>query len=174
LFDSILAAEFGPRRPKLVREEMIRLGWSRHYINDSIGRIKRMFTWSAWEELVPADIAMALRTVQGLQKDRTAAGEKPPVGPVADEHVEAVLPVLPAALAHMVRVQRLTRMRPGEFLPRTAGAIDRGNLTCWVCEADGRVLGAILTPRIGQLESYRRMSCRWCWNPISSSERSWS
>jgi hypothetical protein len=40
LFGSTLAAEFGPKRLKLVREEMVRLGWSRRYINDSISRVK--------------------------------------------------------------------------------------------------------------------------------------
>jgi integrase len=131
LFGSTLATEFGPKRLKLAREEMIRLGWSRHYINDCIGRVKRMFTWCASEELVPADVAMALRTVQGLQRDRTAAREKPPVAPVSDEHVEAVLPALPSAVADMVRIQRLTGMRPGELLAMTADAIDRGDPTCW-------------------------------------------
>jgi integrase len=131
LFGSTLATEFGPKRLKLVREEMIRLGWSRHYINDSIGRVKRMFTWCASEELVPAAVAMALRTVQGLQKDRTAAREKPPVGPVSDEHVEAVLPVLPPGVADMVRIQRLTGVRPGELLAIKAGSIERSDPTCW-------------------------------------------
>jgi integrase len=131
MFGSTPAVEFGPKRLKLVREEMIRLGWSRHYINDSVGRVKRMFTWCASEELLPAAVAMALRTVQGLQKDRTGARETPPVGPVSDEHLEAVLPVLPSTVADMVRVQRLTGCRPGELLATTAEAIDRSDPTCW-------------------------------------------
>ena len=41
-----LAAAFGPKDFKLVREAMIQAGRSRKYINDSMARIRRMFRWA--------------------------------------------------------------------------------------------------------------------------------
>ena len=62
---------------------MIALGWSRSTINKAVNRIKLCFAWAASEELVPPQIAMGLKTVAGIQKNRTAAREKAPIGPVA-------------------------------------------------------------------------------------------
>ncbi len=125
------AAEFGPKKLKLVREEMIRLKWSRRYINAQTSRIRRMFTWAASEELIPGSVALDLRTVQGLLKNRSAAREKPEVGPARDADVEAILPKLSPIMADMVRVQRLCGCRPGELLAMTVEAIDRSDPSCW-------------------------------------------
>src|SRR5262245_40155244 len=116
LFGRELATEFGPAKLKLVREEMIRLGWSRRYINDSVGRIKRLFNWSVENELLPSAVADAISRVAGLKEGRSLAREKPDVQPVADEVIEATLPELPPMVADMVRIQRLTGHRPGELL----------------------------------------------------------
>ena len=121
-----------PRRLKEVQKAMVRLDWSRRYVNKATSIVKRCFTWCSSEELVPADIAMALKTVPGLKKGRTAAREKAPVGPVADEHVEAILPHVSDLVANVVRVMRLTGMRPGEIATMTAAAIDRTDPSCWV------------------------------------------
>lgn len=91
-FGELPARDFGPKKLKLVRDDMIKLRWSRRYVNKAVYIIRRCFTWAASEEFVPGEIAVALKTVQGLQKDRTAAREKEPIGPVSDEHVDAVLP----------------------------------------------------------------------------------
>ena len=130
-FKTLPVAQFGPKKLKLVREEMIKLGWTRYTVNKSIATIKRAFTWCASEELVPADIAMGLKTVAGLKKNRSAAREKPPIGPVPDEVVDAVLPHLPELAADVVMVARHTGMRPSEPLEMTAAEIDRTDPTCW-------------------------------------------
>jgi integrase len=70
--------------------------------------------------------------VAGLRAGRTDAREKPPVGPVSDEAVERTLPYLTATVASMVRLQRLTGMRPGEVVLMRAVDIDMGDPTCWV------------------------------------------
>ena len=58
----------------------------------------------------------ALRTVSGLRKGRSAAREKPPVKPVADEMVKAVQLLVSRQVWAMIELQRLTGMRPGEVV----------------------------------------------------------
>ena len=77
-FDDLPVTEFGPKKLKLVREDMIGLGWSRSTINKAVNRIKLCFAWAASEELISPHIAMGLKTVPGIQKNRTAAREKAP------------------------------------------------------------------------------------------------
>jgi integrase len=76
--------------------------------------MKRLFKWAVAEELVPESVYRALLTVEGLKAGRSEARETDRVAPVSDEHVEAVLPHLPSPLRALVRIQRLTGMRPGE------------------------------------------------------------
>jgi integrase len=114
LYGSTLACEFGPLALKAVRQRMVDAGLSRGLINQRVGRIKRMFKWAASEELVPPLAYQVLQTVTGLQRGRSKAREREPVGPVRDEQVEAVLPHVNRYVRAMVQVQRLTGMRPGE------------------------------------------------------------
>jgi integrase len=130
-FSAILASEFKPRLLKAVRDEMIRRGWSRRYINASVRRTKQMFNWAVEEELIPPEVAGALARVRGLQKDRSAAREKPEVQAVTDEQVEAVLPRVSPVVAAMIRTMRLSGMRPGEALRMNIEEIDRSNPECW-------------------------------------------
>jgi integrase len=126
LYGSENAAEFGPLKLKRVREEMIRRDWTRHYVNVSVGRIKRGFTWAASEELIPASVVEGLKTVAGLRQDR-GGREKDPVGAVSDDVIEKTLAQFRpgSPFVAMVRLQRLTGMRPGELLRLTPDAIDR-------------------------------------------------
>jgi integrase len=116
---------------KAVREEMIRRGWSRRYINASIRRTKQMFNRAVEEELIPPEVAGALARVRGLQKDRSGAREKPEVQAVTDEQVEAVVPRVSPVVAAMIRTMRLSGMRPGEPLRIYIEEIDRSNPECW-------------------------------------------
>lgn len=116
LHEATQVADFGPRALKIVREEMIALGWSRKYINKQIGRIVRMFKWGVSEEVAPASVHQALATVSGLRKGRTEALDHAPVLPVLDDQVEQTLGQLTSVLADMVRLQRLSGGRPGEIV----------------------------------------------------------
>jgi integrase len=163
LFSDLLITEFKPRHLKAVREEMIRLDWSRRYINASVRRTKQMFNWGVEEELVPPEIAGALSRVRGLQKDRSAAREKPKVDAVSDAQVDAVLPRVSPLVRDMIKAMRLSGMRPGEALRITVEEIDRSDPECWVYKPTrhktshrgktrvvflGPKVQAILTPRI--------------------------
>jgi integrase len=118
------ANEFGPLALKAVRQGMIDAGLCRGVINQRIGRIVRMFKWGASEEIVAESVYSALTTVTGLAIGRTEARETAPVGPVADAVVEATLAHVTAPVAAIIRLQRLTGMRPGEACMMRACDID--------------------------------------------------
>jgi integrase len=132
LYGGTRAVEFGPLALKAVRQRMIELGWCRTYINKQINRVKRVFSWAVGEELIPISVDQALKTVPGLRMGRTEAREKPPVGSVHDGLVERTLPHLSPTVSTMVRVQRLTGMRPQEVELMRGADIDRTDPECWV------------------------------------------
>jgi integrase len=114
LYGRTPASEFGPRKLKAVRQQMIDSGLSRCVINHRVGRIKRLFKWAVAEELVPPSVYHGLQAVAGLTFGRTSARETEPIRPVPDLHVAAVLPFISPPVAAMIMLQRLTGMRPGE------------------------------------------------------------
>lgn len=116
LYASQPAAEIGPRALKAVIGEMIKADRVRTGINQSVGRIKRMFRWGASEQIIPPSVHAGLAAVRGLAYGRSAARESEPVRPVSDETIEATIPFLPGPVAVMVKLQRLTGCRPGELL----------------------------------------------------------
>jgi integrase len=130
LYGPTRVAEFGPLALKAFRQSLLderdnknrRL--SRGYINKAVQWVRRVFRWGVSEQLVEAGILHSLGAVEGLKYGRTPAPETEPVTPVADSLVEATLPFLPVVVADMVRVQRLTGMRPGEVCAMTVGEID--------------------------------------------------
>jgi integrase len=111
---------------------MIAWGLRRKMVNSFTARILCMFRWAVAEEPVPVEVFQALAAVDGLRKARTEARERPPVGPVSDEAVEKTLAHLPPVVAAMVRVQRLTGMRPQEVVGMQAVDIEMSDPACWV------------------------------------------
>ena len=108
------AAQFGPLSLKTVRQAMIDAGWSRSYVNDQTGRIKRMFKWAVENEMVPASVSHGLRAVSGLRRGRSGARETEPVRPVPSDRVDAIRPYVSRQVWAMIQLQQLTGMRPGE------------------------------------------------------------
>jgi integrase len=115
LYGSTMAASFGPIALKALRQAMIDSDLCRNVVNQRVACVKRIFRWAVAEELVPPSLVTALAAVEPLRRGRSGARETPPVRPVPDEHVQAVLPFLPRTLCAMVRLQRLTGMRSGEL-----------------------------------------------------------
>ena len=176
LYGSQLAAEFGPKSLKIFRESLCQQNLSRGYINASMSRIRRMFRWAAAEELVPIQTFQALSTVPGLRRGRGAARETGPVRPVADDVVEATLPYLPEVVADMVRVQRLTGMRPAEVCQLRPGDIDRSG-DVWLyrpvehkTEHVGRDRVILIGPQAQQVlwKFLVRDSVTYCFRPCDS------
>jgi hypothetical protein len=80
LYGSTPADEFGPKRLKAVRQQIISKGrkkdgspLSRKYINYQAAIIVRIFRWAVEEELVPVSVYQALKTVAGLQRGRVSS-----------------------------------------------------------------------------------------------------
>jgi integrase len=122
-------ADFGPKRFKALRQHMITSGLCRGVINKRCGTVKRMIGWAVSEEMIPADIAHALREVKGLKRGRSEARETPKVKPVPESIVAAALPFMPKPVAAMIRLQQLSGARPGEIvLLRTGDLNTAGNV----------------------------------------------
>ena len=119
------AVDFGPLALRTVREKLMVPGRTRKYVNYQTSIIVRMFKWAVAEQLVPVTVFEALRAVPGLKKRRTTAPEGPGVKPVPEADVQVVLGHLPAIVADMVLVQRLTGCRPSEVCIIRPGDIDR-------------------------------------------------
>ena len=131
LYGETLAREFGPLKLQAVRQKMIDNKLCRGVVNNRINRIKRFFKWAVSEGLIPPSVYEGLRAVAGLKRGRTEAREAEPVKPVADEHVDAVLPHVAPQVAAMVQLQRLTGMRPCEVVMLRSCDIDMGQ-DVWV------------------------------------------
>lgn len=126
LYADTAAAEFGPRKLKRVRDHMVQVeDLSRGVVNARVNKIRAMFKWAVSEELAPPQVLEALRAVDGLRRGKADARETEPVPPVADADVNATLPFLPPPIAAMVRLQRLTGMRPGSVIIMRLCDIDR-------------------------------------------------
>jgi integrase len=108
------ALDFGPLALKACREQMVKQGWSRSYINAQVDRVRRMFRWAAGEELLPVSVYQNLQAVPGLRRGKTGARETAKVKPADPDHVAAALPHMPGPVQGMVRFQSLTGCRPGE------------------------------------------------------------
>ena len=107
-------------------------GESRKTINEKIAVVKQAFQWAASEELIPATVHEALRVVAGMRSGRTPAHETRKVKPVDDKVVELTLPHLPVVFVDIVRLQRLTGMRPAEvFLNCPCDVITDEDVWIW-------------------------------------------
>lgn len=130
------ATEFGPLALQAVQARMVKLDWSRRYVNKQTGRIVRAFKWAVSRELIASSVYESLRTVEGLRRGRTTAKESEPVRPVSENDVQAVLPHLPSVVADMIRLQRSTGCRPGEVIQMRPCDVDRsGEVWLYVPES---------------------------------------
>jgi integrase len=127
LYGHTMVRDFGPLALKTCREDYLAAGQSRQKINQNVGRVRRMFKWGVEYELVPPTILHGLKAVSDLRKGRTEAPESTRVLPAPDEHIEAVLSLVSATIGDMIRVQRLTGMRPGELVQMKGSEIDRSS-----------------------------------------------
>lgn len=137
-FGGLPISELGPLKIQALQQRFVRDGVSRYYVNKSINRLKRMFRWAVSQELIPPSISQAIDAVSALKKGRTKAYELTPVPPVDDATIEATLPKIASPITRdMVRIQRLTGMRPGELFVMKAKDIDRNGVEgCWIYEPE--------------------------------------
>ena len=108
------AGEFGPKALKAVRQEMVRRGWARGYVNHQVNRVRRMFRWATEEELIPADVYHGLQAVRGLRKGAPGVRESKKVGPVSVRSIRAALRRVRPVVRAMILFQFHTGCRPSE------------------------------------------------------------
>ena len=129
---SMRAADFGPRALQEVQEALVKEPCrpagrrrkdgkksppkyrTRGTVNDVIVRVRQLFKWAVGREYVPEGKIHALQQVPALMPGQSTARDNAPKTPVADEVFEATLPRLPAVVADLLRVVRLTGCRTGE------------------------------------------------------------
>jgi integrase len=176
LFGGDRVADFGAVKLKRVREEMLGKGWTRKTVNGHVHRIRRMFRWGVENEHVSSDLLTSLEAVTGLRRGKTSAPDRPPVKPVADSVVDATLPFLSPVVADMVRLQRLTGMRPAEVCLLRPCDVDRAGAVwvyrppCHKTEHHGRERLIAIGPK-GQevLRPYLlRPSTTYCFSPAEA------
>ena len=121
--------EFRQRELKALRERLIEAGLCLRTINARVRRVKQIFRWGVESELVDAATMASLSVVRPLPSGTGIAPENPPVAPVDDATIEAILPHLASRqLQTMVKLQRLAGIRPGEVTTMRTGDITQGGV----------------------------------------------
>ena len=116
LFGPTPLSEFGPLELETVREQYVKSDLCRNECNRRVKSVVAMFKWGVSKRLVPVETWQALTSLAPLKRGRTKARESVPVGPVSEEHVDAVLPYMGAQIRAMVELQRLSGCRSGEIV----------------------------------------------------------
>ena len=115
MYGSRPAAELQHADMLAVRDALVRSGIARTTVNHYMKRVRRLWQWALDEGHITGAQKAELSQVQNLKAFRSEAHETEPVGPVADSVIEATCAKLAENTADMVRVERLTGMRPGEI-----------------------------------------------------------
>jgi hypothetical protein len=152
LYGEIPAAKFGPVAFKAVRVRLVDAGLCISTIRDRLGIIKRMIGWGVENEMLPGDALHRLKAVQPLRAGRDGVKPSRKVRPVSEEHIQAILPHVPALTSPAFRpilgtgkpVRRSERSQ--ECFPGAAG-LKSGCFT----------LNSVRTRRITPLSRNRRI-----------------
>ncbi len=124
LYSGVSVRDFGCRKLTTLQNLFVSKGYARTQVNRFVCCIKRVFSWGVKEELVPVEIADALKHIDALRKGKTKAKENAPRMAVSDEIVEKTLPILLPTVADMIKIQRLAAMRPDEVCQMRVGDIN--------------------------------------------------
>ncbi len=131
LYGNAAVAELTHADMLRLRDALVRSGISRKTVNTRLWRVKYMLAWALDEALIPATVKAELTQVKGVRRGRSSAPERAPVRPVDDATIEATVARMMPNTADMVRVHRLTGMRPCEVCGMRWSLIDTTR-TPWV------------------------------------------
>lgn len=143
LYGDTAAAEFAPTRLLAVQAEWVKSGIAMTTANGYLSKVVRCWSWGVSRGLVPAAVADALTHVARLQVGRTTARRPAPKRAADDADLDKALPHLhddpdrQRVLEAIIRLQRLTGMRPGEVLELRGRDIDRSTVPWLYCPASG-------------------------------------
>lgn len=136
LYGTLPAADFGPAQLRAVRAAMVGKGWARNTVNGHVRRVVRMFGWAVGRSMIPASVVLPLREVETLKRGREAP-DRPRVKDVPARDITRTFRHLSpirerrVKLVAMVRLQRLTGMRPGELCAMRPADVNRAG-PVWV------------------------------------------
>lgn len=131
LYGNAAVAELTHADMLQLRDALVRSGVARTTVNRRLWCVKYMLSWALDEALITATVKAELTQVRGVKRGRTSAPERVPVRPVDDATVEKTVEHMVPNTADMVRVHRLTGMRPCELCAMRWSLIDRSR-TPWV------------------------------------------
>ena len=131
LFGQAAVAELTHADMLQLRDALVRSGVARTTVNRRLWCVKYMMEWALDEAIIPATVKAELTQVKGVKRGRSSAPERQPVRPVDDATISATVEHLMPNTADMVRVHRLTGMRPCELCALRWSLIDTSR-TPWV------------------------------------------
>jgi integrase len=124
--DNTLVNDFTPHDLKLYRKELIKSKrFCRGGINDYVSRIVRIFEWGVEEQYVHPNTHAILKVVKPLPEGYPGTFDHPEREDVPDDVIIRTLLFMPPTLQAMIKLQRLTGMRPSEVFNMRVGEIDR-------------------------------------------------
>ena len=141
LFPSETVETFGPKALEAVRESFMVQGYvrggvhhlyTRSYLNKIAKKIREVFKWGCYQEIVPVEVYERLKTVPPLRAGRAFARESQGRRFLTDGEIEAVIACLQPIYGDIIRVLLLTGMRPSELCKMRIGDIDRSNEKVWI------------------------------------------
>lgn len=113
------------------RDALERSGIARVTVNKRAGILKRMMAWALDAGHISAATKVELSQISNLKRGRCLAHETAPVRPADDADVAKTVETMTANTADMVRLQRLTGMRPEEVCCFTWADVDT-SATPWL------------------------------------------
>jgi integrase len=116
---------FTPLSLVFLQKKWVEQGFARLTVNRYVNIIKQAFKHGVKFGWVEANISYGLQAVDSLKAGRTKAPEYEDVPPVDNETVDKTIPFMPPIVADMVRVQRLSGMRPQDVRHMRACDIER-------------------------------------------------
>jgi site-specific recombinase XerD len=122
-YGTVPVSEFRPLAFKDAIKRLIGEGLSISTVNNHISRIKHLFRWGVSEELVPVATREAIDSVSSEHQGRSEAKLRKIVEAVPDAVVEQTMDKLPEVIRAMVKLQRLTGMRPAVTNAANAGLV---------------------------------------------------
>ena len=124
LYGNAAVAELTHADMLQLRDALVRSGVARTTVNRRLWCVKYMMEWALDEAIIPATVKAELTQVKGVKRGRSSAPERQPVRPVDDATISATVEHLMPNTADMVRVHRLTGMRPCELCALRWSLID--------------------------------------------------
>lgn len=107
------------------------VGWCRNVVNRRTVRIQTAWRWAEREGLVPAGSHAHLCTVGRLPGNARGVRNTTRRAPAFWEHVEAVVPHCPPAVAAMLQLQFLAALRSSEVRLMRTLDVDTSDPSCW-------------------------------------------